>query len=303
MTGTTGNSLGSSTAAATHEVVAVADCSSPAARPNPVHRSGRADRLKWILPVHTLAGAVAGIVLLHPITMVIYCIEFHPAAAESGLWLLVGSRLANTLSLAMLPMTLTFGGLGALLGLWSGFYARAMTRRALLVAQLNRRFGMDIKPLIGGGENAAVEFKSSLRWDHVEGKRNRALEMVIVKTLAGFLNHRGGDLLIGVADDGAVVGLKHDYATLRKKNRDGFELLLTRLVKDRLGGDVCPLLHVVFHEVDGEDVCRVMIEPAERPVYVQDDGKARYFVRTGNSTSELDSKETLEHVASRQLRG
>jgi predicted HTH transcriptional regulator len=126
--------------------------------------------------------------------------------------------------------------------------------------------------------------------------------MVIVKSIAGFLNHEGGDLLIGVADDGSIVGLKYDYLTLRKKDRDGFELQLMKLVKDKLGGDVCTMLHVVFLDLDGGDVCRVLIEPSERPVYVQHQGSARYFVRTGNSTREFDTKEALDHVAQRQSR-
>ncbi len=261
----------------------------------------RRDWLRWILPVHTLAGSVLGIVVLHPVTMVIYCIEFHPRFADSTIWQVVATRMSNAFSAQMWPMTVAFGGIGTLLGLWSGLYSRSITRKVLLVSHLDRRFGMAIRSLITAGESATVEFKSSLRWDHVHGKCNKQLETVIVKTIAGFLNHNGGDLLIGVSDDGTVVGLLEDYETLRKKDRDGFELLLMRLVKDKLGGDVCTLLHVVFHDVDGRDVCRVMIEPSDRPVYVEHDGKARYFVRTGNSTPELDTKEALDHVRRRRI--
>ena len=263
------------------------------------HSEHRRDWLRWILPVHTLAGSLLAIVVLHPVTMVIYCIEFHPQRADSAIWQVVATRMGNAFSAQMWPMTVAFGGIGALLGLWSGLCSRSITRKVLLVSRLDRRFGMAIRSLITAGESATVEFKSSLRWDHVHGKCNKQLEIVIVKTIAGFLNHNGGDLLIGVSDDGSVVGLLEDYETLRKKDRDGFELLLMRLVKDKLGGDVCTLLHIVFHDVDGRDVCRVMIEPSDRPVYVEHDGRARYFVRTGNSTPELDTKEALDHVARR----
>jgi len=262
----------------------------------------RHERLKWIVPTHALAGVILGITLLHPVTMVIYCLDFHPELAQSDVLRLVASRMANAFSPEMWPMTGTFAFIGVLLGVGSGLYSRSNTRKLLLVSHLDRRLGMAIRSLIAAGESAAVEYKSSLRWDHVQSKCNKALEIVIVKTMAGFLNHDGGDLLIGVADDGSVVGLKEDYATLRKKDRDGFELLLMRLVKDKLGDDVCTLLHVVFQEIDDHDVCRVMIEPSERPVYVDHDGRARYFVRTGNSTPELDTKEALDHVGRRQSR-
>lgn len=75
-----------------------------------------------------------------------------------------------------------------------------------------------------------------------------------------------------------------------------------QLVKNQLGGDVCTLLHAVFQEIDDRDVCRLLIERSERPVYVQHDGKARYFVRAGNSTRELDTREALDHITSRGSR-
>jgi len=199
-------------------------------------------------------------------------------------------------------MTSAFALIGSLLGMGSGLYSRAITRKLLLVSQLDRKVRRTVRLLIDAGESDAVEFKSSLRWDHRQKKCNKALEVVIVKTIAGFLNHDGGDLLIGVNDEGSIVGLKDDYATLRKKDRDGFELLLMQLVKNTLGGDVCTLLHAVFQEIEGRDVCQVLIEPSERPVYVRHEGKALYFVRTGNSTNELNTKEALDHIMQRGLR-
>jgi len=120
--------------------------------------------------------------------------------------------------------------------------------------------------------------------------------MAVVKTIAGFLNHNGGNLLIGVADNGTIEGLERDFATLKRKDRDGFEQLLMGIVRNKLGGDVCSLLHVVFHKIEGKDVCRVLIEPSHRPVHAHHDGRAHYFLRTGNATVELDTEEALEHV-------
>lgn len=256
---------------------------------------------KWIVMGHTLVGAVLGVTVLHPVTMVIYCMEFHPDIARSALWYLVMMRMVNSFSPEMWWMTAVFAIIGALLGAGSGLYSRSNSRKQVLVSNLNRRFGKGIQSLIAIGESASVEFKASLRWDLVQKKRNKDLEFVIVKTIAGFLNHEGGDLLIGVTDNGSVVGLSEDYSTLRKKDRDGFELLLMSLVKDKLGGDVCTLLHVVFQDFQGRDVCRVMIDPSERPVYAQHEGRALYFVRTGNSTRELDARESLEHITRRHL--
>ena len=47
------------------------------------------------------------------------------------------------------------------------------------------------------------------------GKRDDAMETVIAKTVAAFMNSGGGTLLIGVDDDGRLIGLGPDYATLK----------------------------------------------------------------------------------------
>ncbi len=56
---------------------------------------------------------------------------------------------------------------------------------------------MNIKRLILEGENVSIDFKKTI--SNCEK---------IAKTLVAFANNRGGKLLIGVADDGAIKGVK-----------------------------------------------------------------------------------------------
>lgn len=145
-------------------------------------------------------------------------------------------------------------------------------------------------------EGPELEFKSSARWDVRQSRVSRELEAVIVKTVAGFLNTDGGILLIGVDDGGKVVGLRNDYGTLRRQDRDGFEAFLTKLLLDALGRDVSPCVRIDFHRHGGEDVCRVTAKPAPHAVFVPDgnDGEQLY-IRTGNSTQKLTTKEAIEY--------
>ena len=65
--------------------------------------------------------------------------------------------------------------------------------------------------LIRLGESKTVEFKSTLRWNLREGKKDpTVVTHAVLKTIAAFLNTEGGDLLIGVADDGSIVGTEPD---------------------------------------------------------------------------------------------
>jgi hypothetical protein len=154
-----------------------------------------------------------------------------------------------------------------------------------------------IAALTAQGESATLEFKSTARWDLKEHKKNPALEQVILKTIAAFLNTGGGTLLIGIADNGKVLGLTHDYQTLQKKNRDGLELWLTDfLLKNNLGQDLAPFLQITFHELDSKDICRIIAKPAPRPIYVKDNQDDHLYIRSGNSTRKLNVKEAINHV-------
>ena len=67
-----------------------------------------------------------------------------------------------------------------------------------------------IADLIAQGENDHTEFKSSIRWDFKKDAINKNLQETIAVAITGMLNGKGGILLIGVADDGTVLGIEKD---------------------------------------------------------------------------------------------
>ena len=185
------------------------------------------------------------------------------------------------------------------------------TRRRLLAAAMNEFIAgwlpdaqdnseQNVRSLIAAGENETLEFKSSLRWDRREARVNKVLEQVVVKTLAGFLNVSGGTLLIGIDDDKEIVGLAADYATLRKRDRDGFELHLHEiLIRDLGEAATSSFLTVNFHEIDGQDICQVTADPSDHPIYVEHQKEARFHVRVGNGTRALPVNEAVMHIGRR----
>jgi hypothetical protein len=159
----------------------------------------------------------------------------------------------------------------------------------------------EVAQLIALGESAALEFKSTARWDLRENKKSPELEHVILKTVAAFLNSDGGTLLIGVADNGAILGLAPDVQTLgRKKDLDGYELwLLGDLLLGSFGKEHSPSIRVTFHEVEGKDVCRVTLARSPRPVYIKEGNDEVLYIRSGNSTRRLNARETVAYCSER----
>jgi DNA-binding response OmpR family regulator len=155
-----------------------------------------------------------------------------------------------------------------------------------------------IVSLINKGENAELEFKSSTRWDIRQKKVNKELEKVILKTVAGFLNsENGGTLLIGVDDNGTILGLYEDYQSMKKKDRDGYENFLTTLMLDTYGKEFSPFIQIIFHQVDDKEICQIIIHSSSKPAFVPDERGAQnlFYIRTGNSTRLLSTKEVLEY--------
>jgi hypothetical protein len=154
----------------------------------------------------------------------------------------------------------------------------------------------EVASMIAGGESATVEFKSTARWNLKANMQDPAMEQIIVKTVAAFLNTEGSMLLIGVDDTGTALGLENDYKTLGKRpDRDGYENWLTNLLLDQFGKESSPLIRITFHDIAGKDVCRVAVKPSPKAVYVRDGIAENIIIRTGNATRQLTTKEAIEY--------
>lgn len=162
-----------------------------------------------------------------------------------------------------------------------------------------------LEDLIAEGESDEMEFKSTLRWDLKEGGVNKKLEEVITKTVAALGNSKGGTLLIGVADDGEILGLEPDYNSLTSPTRDGFELHLRNLLNQQFGPTfVTSKVAVRFHAVGDKQVCQVETQPAKEPVIVtlkDKNGHAveKFYARSGNSSQEIPLSEMNAYIKGR----
>jgi len=244
-----------------------------------------------------LLGIAAGVLVLFPINEFVYYSEYQETGRAAVRFAV--TQLQQALQ-GSKPEKLAFYAIvGAVLSLGGAVIYVSMARRAEQVRQLSAALDDDVRGTIARGESATLEFKSTFRWDLREGHINRALETVVMKTLAGYMNSQGGTLLMGVADDGAIVGLDSDYSALKKPGRDGLEQLLMTSIASKLGADACQSVQTVFHSVEGKDVCRVIVSPAHRPVYVRDGETPKLYVRTGVSTRELNVQEAINYTATR----
>jgi hypothetical protein len=155
---------------------------------------------------------------------------------------------------------------------------------------------LPIPQLIELGESPILEFKSSMRWDYQQGQVNKGLQKVIAKTIAGLLNAEGGTLLIGVADDGAVLGIENDLGTLSKPDLDTYEQTLRNVIGDFLGPELSHLVKSSFEQVNGNTVAIVRVDQSSKPVFMNDGNTTEFFVRVGNTTKPFDPEATHGYI-------
>lgn len=200
----------------------------------------------------------------------------------------------------MRGMSLMLTILGVFLGLLSGLFFITLRRKNRLIGTQQQLLTRDIEELIRAGENERVEFKSSIRYDYYKKTTNRDLELVIAKTIVGFMNAKGGKLVLGVDDDGNILGLENDFKTLKHKNRDGYEREIFRIISTHLGHETCFSNHISFYVINEKDICVIDIEPFKEPVYVKDGTSTTFYVRTGNATYPLTVKETVDYLKTKK---
>lgn len=190
-------------------------------------------------------------------------------------------------------------------GISSDDYSVFLEKRASLIyKELKNRIELkhkepkkvdELKERILNGENEGLELKSTMRYDLREGKVNKKLEFVIAKTISAFLNSEGGDLIIGVEDNGNVLGIEKDLQTLSKKNTDEFELHLRQIIKKYLSESFEKYIKITFPKVDEKIICLVKISKSGKPVFISYEGSESFFVRNGNSSIPKNRKEQSEY--------
>ncbi len=250
-----------------------------------------------------LIGGLTGLFIFLPIYEFVFFYDI-----EGDIQLQLGAALHYAYTQLIQALTgeipkkaLFFVQIGIFFGLIIAFIYEMLHRRLQRINRLSFELSTDIHSIIAQGESNLLEFKSSFRWDLEQERVNKNLETVILKTLAGFLNSTtGGTLLIGVSDNGDLIGLKHDYQSLKRQDQDGFEQFVMTAISSNLGADLAPFVKVLFHVVNnGEHICRLIILPSPRPVFLSQNKTPKFYLRTGGGTRDLNIQEAVDFITHR----
>ncbi len=228
---------------------------------------------------------------------------FRPLTEDpSGVWVAVALPVSATLSILQsrwhIIFITTIGILGASLGLALVVVRKYSHQlRDLPKLTVDRHSPeQDIKSLIASGEGLHLEFKSTMRMNLHTKTPGKEIELAWLKGVTAFLNTEGGIILLGIADDGAILGLDAD----KFENEDKCRLHFKNLLNQHLGPEYARLVRFVLLDLEGLRIGAVECERADTPAILRDDKHRELFViRNGPSNIELPISRALKYIRSR----
>ena len=164
---------------------------------------------------------------------------------------------------------------------------------------------LDPATLVKLDESRTLEFKSTLRYCLRTQKPQKYLEDVIIKSVAALTNTIGGKLIIGVDDDGNILGLEEDYSTFKKNDRDGFELHFSEMMINAFGeAFTASHLTTQIETIEGKDTYCVNIKRSDTLKFVtkiSKSGEKRQvlYSRYPNSSKEIPADQLQEYIQNR----
>lgn len=152
-----------------------------------------------------------------------------------------------------------------------------------------------IKSIIQKGESSELEFKSTLRKNLHTNEKDRRIELAVLKTISAYLNTNGGTLLVGVNDNGKVIGIEEDEF----ENHDKLKLHLSNLIKYHIGKQFFNYINFELFPIEDKHILKIDCSPSDRRVFLKDGKEEEFYIRNGPATSRLFGNALIEYIKQR----
>ena len=153
----------------------------------------------------------------------------------------------------------------------------------------------EIHNLIKAGESTSLEFKSTMRTNLKTGKTGKEIELAWLKSVVAFMNSDGGILLIGVADDGEILGLDTDNFA----NEDKCRLHFKNLLNNHIGAEFTRFISLKLLRIQEQTVMLVECERVRQPVFLSVGKNEDFFIRSGPSSTKLTMSQMVKYLNER----
>ena len=156
-------------------------------------------------------------------------------------------------------------------------------------------FSNEIYRLLREGESETLEFKSTMRKNLKTGKNGKEIEIAWLKGLVGFMNSKGGILLIGIDDDSNILGIEADEFA----NEDKLMLHFKNLISQHIGLEFSKFINLAIGTIDDKTIIVVECERADRPVFLHNKNEEAFYIRSGPASVNLSISKVIRYIENR----
>lgn len=146
-------------------------------------------------------------------------------------------------------------------------------------------------------ESESREYKSSFKYDYNTGNPNPNLTKIVVQSVLGFLNSNGGSLVIGISDDKKILGIENDLK-LFNDSWDKYQLAIQDTIRNHTDIPLSDFIKVKKIEKERKQLCMITMKRSPKPIYFIDGDKQELYIRDGNSTIKLQTKQAFDYITS-----
>lgn len=178
-----------------------------------------------------------------------------------------------------------------------------------------------LEDIILAGEDNFIEFKTSMLWSlklsgdelnksgELKKHGRNTSKFIIAKTLAGFLNSDGGNLILGVKENkndqlDEIVGIESEFPKLQDPCVDGYRrMIIDAVIKQYFPSYIFnhlnSYLRIRFEEIKGKTVCGISALKSDQKVFLKTKEKDLFFIRVDASTREIHGEAIVDYCTKR----
>jgi tetratricopeptide (TPR) repeat protein len=173
--------------------------------------------------------------------------------------------------------------------------------------------------ILQGGESEFVEYKSSALWSKTLSKGDIASsdskdlhkfgrdtsKVIIAKTIAGFLNTNGGNLVIGIRENKGgqpdeIIGIENEYPKLKDPCPDGYRrMVVDEIIRKYLPAEIfhhmTRYIRIQFPKSGDKTLCWLEIGKADDGVFLTVQDEEIFFIRIDAETRQIADKALVDY--------
>lgn len=227
-------------------------------------------------------------------------VSFQPLQPESPkTWigvLIPESDLEGFMGWWWVSYILVFGVSMALLALVSGVILKRYARRFSGEPGHGIIDEAALKAMIEAGEGPTVEFKSTVRVNLKSGQKDKIIELAWLKGVTAFMNSEGGTLLVGVGDNGDILGIAADDF----ENKDKCHLHIKNLIHEHIGSEFAGFIQCYLQDIDGKTLVCLTCRKADVPIFLKTGKNEDFYIRSGPSSTKLTMSQMVAYLDHRK---